>query len=230
MPYQRQPGPAYSPAPAARPPGAVGWLVAFLPIITFSLANFAPPLRAALQRPEDAAFRRKMFATAAGLEAAAIAGFVAVGVAPTDSEGNSTGVLSDLGVAAILATMVVALVIGIIHRAPRTQLPGTAEELARRQARRQYRELVASDPELARSINVGRPELTRDFSDGGLLDLNSVDVQALTHFGRLPAEEAQRIVVARQQLGRLSSVDEAAVYANLSEPTAARLREIAVFL
>jgi hypothetical protein len=43
-------------------------------------------------------------------------------------------------------------------------------------------------------------------------------------------EEAGRIVATREKIGRLSDVEEVIMFANLSEATAARLRETAVFL
>jgi DNA uptake protein ComE-like DNA-binding protein len=109
-------------------------------------------------------------------------------------------------------------------------LPGTAEELQRRRECEQYRNLIRSDITLARSMGVGRPDLSRTYSDGGLLDLNSLSPEALARFCPMPFDEAQAIVVVRQRRGRFLGIDDVAAQTSLSEPTMARLRETAVFL
>ena len=76
---------------------------------------------------------------------------------------------------------------------------------------------------------VGRPDLSRTYSDGGLLDLNALSAEALSHFGALSIEDAQQIVAARQY-ARLVSLDDLIARCQLSEPTVARLRETAIFL
>ena len=76
-----------------------------------------------------------------------------------------------------------ATVVAVIYRKSGTQLPGTAQELTRRKLREKYRALALTDPTLARNIRVGRPDLTRDYSDGGLLDLNSLSAEGLNTFG-----------------------------------------------
>ncbi len=82
----------------------------------------------------------------------------------------------------------------------------------------------------ARGVGVGRPDRGRDFDDGGLLDLNSLPVEALVEHAQLGREEAERLVAARQRMGRLSSVEELIVYAAVDAPTAERLRDYALFL
>jgi hypothetical protein len=143
--------------------------------------------------------------------------------------GSTRSPLADIGLGIFLACIVVATVVAAINRNPRAALPGTEEELARRREREQYRNLVRRDPSLARTMAVGRPDLSRSFSDGGLLDLNSIPAAALSRCGALPMEEAQQIVDARQY-ARLASLDDVLARCRLSEPTIARLRETAVFL
>jgi hypothetical protein len=209
---------------------AMGWVMVALPIVSCGFASFVPPLWATAQRPQDRQFRRRMITFAAVIGAIAILGFLMLVSGPTDSEGVPTGFASDLGGVLWLTAMVVATVIAVIHRKPRTQLPGTVQELARRRMREQYRDLIKRDQSLALNINVGRPGLPREYDDGGLLDLNHVSAGELTRFGSIPPDEAQRIVETRERIGRLSSIEELGVYAGLSDSTVARLRETAVFL
>ena len=142
---------------------------------------------------------------------------------------SSNEVLANIGVAIWVACVVVATVVAVINRKPRSALPGTAEELTRRREREQYRNLARRDPNLARTMAVGRPDLSRNYSDGGLLDLNSLPLEALSQFGGLPTEEAQQIVAARQY-ARLVGLDDLLARCRLAEPTIARLRETAIFL
>jgi DNA uptake protein ComE-like DNA-binding protein len=120
--------------------------------------------------------------------------------------------------------------VAVFTRKSSVHLPGAAQEVARRRQREHYRKLAHTDAALARSINVGRPDLERDFNDGGLLDLNSLSAEALSHFGPMPVDEAQRIVAARQRTGRFTSVQNVAHSAALPDSTVVRLQERAIFL
>ncbi|QCX26969.1 hypothetical protein FC770_11705 [Nocardioides jishulii] len=113
---------------------------------------------------------------------------------------------------------------------PSEDLPGVAEELARRRLREEYRALARRDPSLARNLRVGRPDLPRNLDDGGLLDLNALPAEQLTTFAGLSPEEATSVADARHHLGRFTSLNELALYADLSEPTTAMLSEHAVFI
>ena len=218
----------------------VGWLMVALPSLTCGLAGFVSALWAGSQRPKGARFRRRMFAVAAAIGVLSIGGFVLLGSSPTDADGTPIGAQSNVGGAAWLCGWVIATIVAVVFRKPRRSrehvpvpavaLPGVAQEVARRHQREQYRGIVESDLSLARSIGIGRPDWERDFNDGGLLDLNNLSAAALSRFGPMATDEAQRIVEARQRLERLSSVDEVVIYADLSERTASVLRERAVFL
>ena len=79
-------------------------------------------------------------------------------------------------------------------------------------------------------MRVGRPDVARDYDDGGLLDLNSVPSHALAEHGGLSHAEAAKIVEVRGQLGRYVSMDELLAYVDLPEQTVTRLRDVAVFV
>lgn len=104
------------------------------------------------------------------------------------------------------------------------------EAQARRELRAQYSSLAAGDPALALEINVGRPDRSRTFDDGGLVNLNALDANALEQHTGVTAAEAASIVSTRDKLGRLGSVDELVVHGDLTLATAERLRGYAVFI
>lgn len=199
-------------------------------VLTCGLAAWTAPLWAANRRPLDKVFRRRMYMAAAGLGIATLVGFVLIGSAPTDAEGTPTGAASDVGTAFVFLTMLVGVAVVLIFKKPQVALPGTESVLARRDRRERYRQLVEEDRPLARSMHVGRPDVHRDYDDGGLLDLNSVSVQTLGQHGGLNHVDAAKIVEVRSQLGRFVSMDEVLAYVDIPDSTATRLRDVAVFV
>jgi hypothetical protein len=195
------------------------------------LAGFVPPLWAARQRRGDAPFRRRMHALAGALFGLMVVGVVLVSVGGEDATGTPTGLVSDLGGTALLVNWLLSVTVAVLVRNTRgdDELPGVAEELARRRLREQYRQLVTRDPALARSLGIGRPDLPRRVDDGGLLDLNAIPAGQLGALAGLTAEEASRVADARQQAGPFVSIDEVAVWAELPDSTVTMLRERAIF-
>ena len=108
--------------------------------------------------------------------------------------------------------------------------PAVAAALAARQRREQARAIAKGDPALARELSIGRPELSREFDDGGLVDVNHVPAPVLIDRLGLSASEAGRVVEARDHLGGFSSPAELAVYAELPEATVEAVRDRLLFL
>ncbi len=90
--------------------------------------------------------------------------------------------------------------------------PAVAAAQDRLAKRVQARELLASNPALAAELRIGRPDLDRQYEDGGLVDVNHVPAPTLATELGLPAEVAAEIVAARARPGGLSSPDELVVY------------------
>jgi len=221
--------PSWTPAFAANNSGTTMVAVA---AASCGLAGFVPPLWAARQRPHDAPFRKRMFATAGGLVALELTGIILTSVADRDSTQTPTGTLGDVGALLLLLNLALAITVAVLVRntQPSAGLPGVAEELARRRLREEYRALARRDPGLARNLRVGRPDLPRNLDDGGLLDLNTLPADQLGPLAGLSPEEATSVAEARQQLGRFTSLNELTLYADLSESTTAMLSEHAVFI
>jgi DNA uptake protein ComE-like DNA-binding protein len=106
-----------------------------------------------------------------------------------------------------------------------------AERLAvERIRRREYaRRLLHSDPLLAYELRIGRPDLPRDFDDGGLIDVNHASAGALTRLPEINEQMAAQIVTARESVGGFSSVDDMSVLVGCAPPAFDRLEDFLVF-
>ncbi|MEZ0095733.1 protein kinase [Streptacidiphilus sp. EB129] len=108
--------------------------------------------------------------------------------------------------------------------------PTIGEALKRRQRRLEARDVLEHDPALARELRIGRPDLPRQFDDGGLVDVNHVPVATLAAPPGLTPELAERVVQARDEHGGFAFLEEMDVYAHLPDGLAQELAERLVFL
>ena len=74
--------------------------------------------------------------------------------------------------------------------------------------RDESRRIAATDPRLARELQIGRPDLPSDYDDGGLIDVNHVSEEYLRDVGALDAALASRIIEARPQVGGFDSLHD----------------------
>ncbi|MFF5262443.1 ComEA family DNA-binding protein [Actinomadura viridis] len=107
-----------------------------------------------------------------------------------------------------------------------------AEKAARdrRELRRWGAELAEREPLTAREMGVGRPDLPRDYDDGGLVDVNHVPAHVLVGALGITDEEARRIVEVREQCGGFVSAEEVAALTGLPPALTPHLAEYGVFL
>jgi hypothetical protein len=206
-------------------------LLLVLPVASLGFLAWLPPLIQSFQvrRRRD----QHLLVAASGALAAAMAGGMWL-VELGNRSGRHSG-LGTLGGFVLIGVMGGGVAVTAAYRSRAAEpgiheLPGAREALAERALREEYRDLVAKDPALAREIRVGRPDLTRDYDDGGLLDLNALPEGALVSCAGLSAPQAAEVVRIREQLGRLSSVDELVVYGDFDPTTVDRLKEHSVFL
>ena len=108
--------------------------------------------------------------------------------------------------------------------------PTMAAALADRKLRQQAMAIVAGDPALARELRIGRPDLPRQFDDGGLIDVNHVPEGVLVDRLGLSPAEAARVVDARERLGGFCSAAELCAFAEVPDASIDVVRERLVFL
>jgi DNA uptake protein ComE-like DNA-binding protein len=108
--------------------------------------------------------------------------------------------------------------------------PAIEAAIEQRERRRLAREIVADDHALATTLRIGRPDLLRDFADGGLVDVNHVSDGVLASLPGLDAEMARRIVSARERFDGLRSPADLVVEAGIPSDVVDALSDVLVFI
>jgi hypothetical protein len=99
----------------------------------------------------------------------------------------------------------------------------------RLERRKEARHLVATNPALARDLKIGRPDLPREYDDGGLVDVNHVPIGVFSSGLGLTPIEARDVLAARDKLGRFTSPDELCAYTRLTPDRVDELRDLMIF-
>jgi DNA uptake protein ComE-like DNA-binding protein len=89
---------------------------------------------------------------------------------------------------------------------------------------------VARDIDLARELRIGRPDLPRQFDDGGLVDLNHAPASVMVQLLGLSEAEAAQVIEARDRMGGFLSAEEVIAHTDLSPVLVDGIRERLVFL
>ncbi len=100
---------------------------------------------------------------------------------------------------------------------------------ARMRRRSQARQIARANRVLARELRIGRPDLPREYDDGGLVDVNHVPGDILTSCLGLTPQETAAVVAARDQLGGFTSPEELSAYAELPPDRVDALRDWMLF-
>lgn len=227
--------------PVATTPSAVARLGSrwyfVLTIATIGLFAWVPFVHAAVRLG-----RKSLYARAAAFGAAAAVMVVLLSLAPKDAAGKTVGTAGDVltSVGTILGLVVVAVacvqqvklrreILGLV---PGERLAGPdaalAAALAARERRAEARKLAISDPLIARDLRVGRPDLERNYDDGGLVDLNNAPAAVIGSVCELDVATAEAIVEIRTAVDGFAAVDDVLT----AVPVAAwdRVRDRAVVL
>lgn len=110
------------------------------------------------------------------------------------------------------------------------QDPAVAAVLQARQRREEARAIAARDVNLARELRIGRPDLQRQFDDGGLVDLNHAPAPVMVQLLGLSEADVAQVIEARDRIGGFSSGEEVIAYTELSPALIDGLRERLLFL
>ena len=114
--------------------------------------------------------------------------------------------------------------------APPPIQPAMAAALTAKQRRKDARAIAARDVALARELCIGRPDLPRQFDDGGLVDVNHVPAQVLVDRLALSSAQAGQVVEARDRLGGFAGPEELIAFTELTPDTVDDLRDRLLFL
>lgn len=220
---------------ASKPPR---WLW-MLPVFSIGLLAFVPPIAIAAK-----AKTQRAWWWAGGFAASWLVGFMLVGA------GDSEGPISDLGLAIYFAAWIGAVIYALVI-GPKVDWPpkGTYVQMgppppppydpnagavagvhAGRIKREEARELARRDPQMARDLRIGRPDLPRQYDDGGLVDANSAPLEVLQGSLDLTRDQATQLIDARHQLGRFEHPDDLINLAGLEPNTFDTVRDRIVLL
>jgi Type II secretion system (T2SS), protein K len=108
--------------------------------------------------------------------------------------------------------------------------PALEAAIEQRERRKLARKIVTDDRTLATTLRIGRPDLLRDFADGGLIDVNHVPDGVLAALPGLDADMARRIVSARDRLDGLRSPADLVVEADIPSDVVDALKDVLVFI
>jgi hypothetical protein len=183
---------------------------------------------------------RRDWAVFAGYLAATVAMIVALG-----ASGSNDAATAGVGGFIIALAGCAAVHAAVLFRPSRgvPQLGAASGSLSTRQRnqaavaaakdklerRKEARHLVATNPALARDLKIGRPDLPREYDDGGLVDVNHVPVGVYSSGLGLTPIEARDVLAARDKLGRFVSAEELCEYTQLSPDRIDDLRDLMIF-
>jgi hypothetical protein len=102
---------------------------------------------------------------------------------------------------------VVALLLGPVRRRTPSD-PEAVAAVARWFRREHARQILATRPDIARDLMIGRPHLAGAFDDGGLIDVNAVPERILASRLGLSPLHAHHIVMDRKVRGPFETVDD----------------------
>ncbi|THV40789.1 ComEA family DNA-binding protein [Glycomyces buryatensis] len=113
---------------------------------------------------------------------------------------------------------------------PVARLEGTEVVDRARHLREQARRTVDADPMLAKRLGIGRPDLPRQFDDGGLVDLNHAPAHVLAGLPGVTITSARQIQDWVARSGPFGSLGEVLLVIEISPTFEHHLREYVVFI
>jgi hypothetical protein len=224
------------PVPASARPrrGPLGWFTRggwylFVVVLSFGMLSFVPFLHAAIRIRKPPMWLWTVLYTAAVVTLFALTGTP-----------NTGGLLVGLTIIAAVHSVVlrqqvwppdadVQPALAGLNNAGSLPDPAVAAVLAARARRDEARRLAAADPQMARELRIGRPDLPRTYDDGGLVDLNSAPAEAIANTCGIETAVAALIVNARAGIA-FTTIDDVFSLTDLPYPLWDRIRDRAVVI
>jgi hypothetical protein len=213
------------------PRSAAGsFLWAFAPLVT---CGFATPVTLGFAAAKRRSWRLGVAA------AAYAAGMVAWLTIANSYEDPVPGLLAAIMVVGLFGSWIGGTIHSLLIRATVFEtrpVLRTPNELAleqaryRRQLRQEARELVRRDPALAKELRVGRPDLPRQYDDGGLIDFNHAPARVIGTVPGMTPDLVDRVLSARRDSGLFTSAEELSVTLDLPVDLNDELGEYSVYL
>ena len=203
---------------------------AFLPVLSFGYLAPIPIIHAAVKLRTWTLWVAAAVYTAA--EAVVWSGTMTITSGPVEPAEVSEppGWAAALLLGLIVVPTIHALTLrGRVFEA-RPQHPALVAALEARQRREEARAIAARDLNLARELRIGRPDLPREFDDGGLVDLNHAPAPVMVQLLGLSEVDAAQVTEARERIGGFSSAEEVIAYTDLSPTLVDGLRDRLLFL
>jgi DNA uptake protein ComE-like DNA-binding protein len=217
-----------------RPPSRHRWW-GLMPAYTFGFLGFVPILHAAITLR-----RRNLWISAVAYFVAAAVGGALVNSSPADGSGagGTFGSLIMIGTATFGTIQAMQLrdeVFG--HQTQQRSAapisvtdPAVQLALQGRARRTEARALARKDPALARELRIGRPDLPRQYDDGGLVDINTATPAVLCKHLGLSDADARLVVEARTALGHYESPEDLVAMSQLPTRTFDAIKDWVIVL
>jgi hypothetical protein len=209
---------------------ALTYVWAFAPVLSFGYLAPIPIVHAAIK------LRTRTLWAAAALYCAATVVWWSATMTVSDEPVNPTQLSEPPGWSlwVFLGLLVVPTAHALAVRArvfePRPQDPALVAALQARQRRQEAKAIAARDVDLARELRIGRPDLPRQFDDGGLVDLNHAPAAVIVALLGLSEADAAQVVEVRDRIGGFISAEEVIAHTELSPTLVDGVRERLLFL
>ena len=203
---------------------------AFLPVLSFGYLAPIPIIHAAVKLRTWTVWAAAVLYTAA--EIVVWSGTMTITSGPVEPAevSDPPGWAAALLMGLIVVPTIHALILRGRVFEVRPQDPAIVAVLQARQRREEAEAIVARDIDLARELRIGRPDLPRQFDDGGLVDLNHAPASVMVQLLGLSEAEAAQVIEARDRMGGFLSAEEVIAHTDLSPVFVDGIRERLVFL
>ncbi|HSK56456.1 MAG TPA: hypothetical protein VK908_14460 [Jiangellales bacterium] len=207
----------------------LSYVWAFLPALSFGFLAPVPIIHAAVKLRTWTLWAASALYTVAGVLLWSVTVTMDGTVAPEEIPEPP-----DWAAALLLGLMVVPTAHALVVRRrvfePRAQDPALVAALRARERREEARAILARDVNLARELRIGRPDLARQFDDGGLVDVNHAPVPVFVQVLGLSEADAAQLTTTRERVGGFTTADEVIAYTDLSPALVDSLGQRLVFL